>query len=97
MRMPIKTALLALALAGGSFTAGHSALADNVTVAVGPTGGIAFGYSDGYWDRDHHWHAWRNAQEAATWRDANRDHYYEWRHDRDASMGWHEEHWWEHH
>ncbi len=36
MRMPIKTALVALALAGGSFIASHPALADNVTVAVGP-------------------------------------------------------------
>jgi hypothetical protein len=97
MRMPIKTALLALALAGGSFIAGHSALADNVTVTVGPAGGIAFGYSDGYWDRAHAWHAWRNAEEAAAWRTENREHYFEWRHDRDASMGWREERWWDRH
>jgi hypothetical protein len=31
-------------------------------------GGIAFGYSDGYWDREHRWHGWRDAQEAAAWR-----------------------------
>ena len=66
-----------------------------MTVAVGPGGGIAFGYSDGYWDRAHNWHAWRNAQEAAAWRAENREHYYEWKHDRDASMGWHEERYWE--
>ncbi len=66
MRMPIKTALVALALAGGSFIASHPALADNVTVAVGPAGGVAFGYSDGYWDRGHQWHAWRNADEASA-------------------------------
>jgi hypothetical protein len=97
MKMPIKTALIAVVLAGGSVIGTQTALADNVTVAVGPAGGVAFGYSDGYWDRGRQWHAWHNAQEAAAWRAENRAHYYEWKHDRDASMGWREERWWETH
>jgi hypothetical protein len=97
VRTSIKVALVTLGLVGGAFAVGQPAMADNVTVAVGPGGGIAFGYSDGYWDRAHAWHAWRNAEEAAAWRRENAEHYYEWRHDRDASMGWREEHWWDRH
>ena len=73
------------------------ALAANVTVGVGP-GGIAFGYSDGYWDTGHRWHAWASAAEAAQWRAANRAHYYAWKHDRDPGAGWRDkDRWWEHH
>jgi hypothetical protein len=94
MRRPIKAALLTLALAGGAFAVTQPGHAQNVSVAVGPAGGIAFGYSDGYWDRGHAWHPWRNAEEAAAWRAENRAHYFEWRHDRDPGMGWREERWW---
>lgn len=75
-------------------TAALPALADHVVVAVNP-GGIAFGYTDGYWDRGHAWHAWRNRREAAAWRAENREHYFERRHDRDRDMGWREERYWE--
>ena len=97
MKTSIKVALVTMSLIGGAFAVGQPAMADNVTVAVGPAGGVAFGYSDGYWDRAHNWHAWRNAEEAAAWRRENAEHYYDWHHDRDASMGWREEHWWERH
>ena len=68
MKTSIKVALVTLGLLGGAFAVGQPAMADNVTVAVGPGGGIAFGYNDGYWDRAHNWHAWRNAEESAAWR-----------------------------
>ncbi|HUN50199.1 MAG TPA: hypothetical protein VMU42_03755 [Candidatus Sulfotelmatobacter sp.] len=97
MKSSIKAIFLVLALAGGSLGPISPAMADNVTVAVGG-GGIAFGYSDGYWDRDHHWHKWHNRAEAAKWRAANRDHYYAWKHDRDKGDGWRDsDRWWEHH
>ncbi len=96
MRKLITPALIALALAGGSFAANRPALADNVTVDIGG-GGIAFGYRDGYWDRNHAWHAWRNRQEAARWRAENREHYYARRHDREVGGGWREERWWDRH
>ena len=58
-------------------------------------GNAAFGYADGYWDRDHHWHAWHNRAEARYFRDHNRDHYAEMRHNRVRDQGWRDERWWE--
>ncbi len=97
MNRAIKIGLVTLALAGGSLAVGLPAKADNVTVAVDP-GGIAFGYSDGYWDRAHQWHDWRDAAEAAQFRAENHDHYYDWKHDRDPDQGWRaSDTWWDRH
>jgi hypothetical protein len=96
MRGTIKIALVALAFAGAPLMAAHPASAQ-VAVSVNG-GGIAFGYTDGYWDTAHAWHPWGSPAEAAAWRDAHHDHYYEYKHDRDHDQGWREsEHWWEHH
>ncbi|MBI3516887.1 MAG: hypothetical protein HY060_22885 [Proteobacteria bacterium] len=89
MSRRIKTLVLAVALLGGPLLAGAPALAAEVTVGVGP-GGIAFGYADGYWDRERNWHAWRDREEHDRWREANREHYHGWKHDRDHDHGWHE-------
>jgi len=52
-------------------------------------GDIAFGYSDGYWDNGHRWHAWRNADEARLYRTHSGSNYHAWHHDRDrGNMGW---------
>jgi hypothetical protein len=91
MGNPIKIALLAAALVAGPVVVSHSAKADHVTVSLG---NIAFGYSDGYWDRDHHWHKWHNRHEAETWRAANADHYYDRPHSHEQGGGWRDEHWW---
>jgi hypothetical protein len=72
---------------GGALMMAVPAIAADVTVGVGP-GGIAFGYADGYWDRGRNWHAWRNHEEAERWRAENREHYYDWKHDRDRDQGW---------
>ena len=81
MNTPLKAVCLTLALA-----AGPAALAGCV---VAPGGGeVAFGYNDGYWDRDHHWHAWADAQQAARFRDSNGSHFYNRRHDEDRNQGW---------
>jgi len=65
---------------------------------VHPGGGeIAFAYSDGYWDRDHHWHEWRGDREAADFRNAHHEHYYDRRHDAEPNGGWHDnDRYWEH-
>ena len=98
MNKVIKIGLLSFALAGTSLAAGLPAKADNVTVAVNPGGGIAFGYSDGYWDRGHQWHAWQDSNEASRWRAENRDHYYDYHHDRDPGAGWRaNDTWWDRH
>jgi hypothetical protein len=97
----INTAFIAFVLGGATLAAsGVPARADNVTVGVVP-GGIAFGYSDGYWDRERHWHDWRDHQEAERFRAADRAHYYERRHDadeHDRDHGWRDnDRYWEHH
>ena len=87
----------------GSLTLGHLAVspaaAQNVIVGVGvpgfnfsfDTGGVAYAYSDGYWDHEHHWHNWRNAREAREFRTRYADRYDSHRHDRIANAGWREE------
>ena len=94
MGISLKTVVLAVALLAGTAGAGV-AYADGVTVSV-DFGNVAFAYADGYWDRDHHWHAWRDAREAAEFRREHRDHYYAWHHDRDHDHGWHDaDRWWD--
>ena len=52
MGNPIKIAILTAAVMGGAAAVGLPAMAADVTVAAGAPG-IAFGYSDGYWDQNH--------------------------------------------
>jgi len=56
------------------------------------TGNVAFAYTDGYWDNDHHWHRWHNRHEAIEYKKRFADHYNGWKHDRDADKGWHDHH-----
>ncbi len=81
----IKTAIVAVALAG----APAMVFAQSVTFDVG---NVAIGYSDGYWDRGHTWHAWEKPEYRDTYRAAKGAEYHEWKHDRDKDMGWHERH-----
>lgn len=60
-------------------------------------GNIAYGYNDGYWDRNHTWHAWPNAQAQSDYRAHYASHYYDKRHDADKDAGWRGDNWWEHH
>ena len=98
MRHILKGALVALALAGTSLIASApAAAAVDFSITMG---NAAFGYSDGYWDRDHRWHRWRNRAETEYFRDHYSDHYYAVRHDRDRKdrdQGWRNERWWENH
>lgn len=93
-----KAAMVAFALGGGSVVAGAAgapAMAADVTVAVP---GIAFGYNDGYWDRERNFHEWRDRQEADRFRAENRDHYYERKHDEEKDHGWREsDRYWDRH
>ncbi len=60
-------------------------------------GNVAFAYQDGWWDRDHHWHAWRDRDEWRYYRRHYHGHYYAWNHDRDHDMGWRNPYWRNHH
>jgi hypothetical protein len=86
VRNTTKAILVAAAIVGGSLT-GAPAMADNVAVGVSP-GGIAFGYNDGYWDRDRNWHGWKNHEEAEHFRAENREHYFDRKHDDEKDKGW---------
>ena len=92
-KMLCKAAVIAFALGGASLPV----LAADVTVAVTPNANIAFGYSDGYWDRDHAWHQWRNRDEASAWRKEHDQYYYDRKHDAERDMGWRSDRWWERH
>lgn len=88
--------VLSLALAPAVQTT-RAFAADNVTVAVG-NGGVAFGYSDGYWDQSHKWHNWENKSAADRFRAENKDHYYDSKHDSAPAAGWRDnDRYWEHH
>ncbi len=96
MRPWIKGALLVVALAGAPAMVSAPAHAESVDFSV-RLGNAAFGYSDGYWDREHRWHRWRNAAEHRYYREHYAEHYYKVRHDNDRRHnGWREERWWDH-
>jgi hypothetical protein len=52
--------------------------------AVGVTfdfGNVALGYSDGYYDCDHHWHRWAHRGDSYRRRLDHGDNHHGWRHD----------------
>lgn len=89
MRKFGKATCLAAVLLGG--------VALSSCVVAPPRGDVAFGYSDGYWDHEHHWHAWQNRDDSARFRAANHDHYYDRPHTSDKDQGWHDnDQYWQH-
>lgn len=98
MKRTIEVALVALALVGAPLaTVAPAAARDEVKISVNPDT-IAYGYSDGYWDRHHHWHRWRNRQEAEWYRTHYKEHYDGRRHDQVEGKGWHSaDRWWDRH
>ena len=93
MRRVIQGGLIAFALLAVPVTSSAPAFAAvDFSVSLG---NVAFGYSDGYWDRDHVWHAWRNKDEARYFREHYAEHYVDARHDRTRDQGWRNERWWE--
>lgn len=74
--MNFKTATILTVL--GSLLAVSSA---HAAVTVGfDIGNVAIGYSDGYYDNDHHWHHWRHRADMEHFRTAHADTYHQWRH-----------------
>jgi len=101
MRMLLKGAVIALALAGTALATASPANAAGImigtsdhgrhhasTAVMFDFGNVAFAYNDGYWDNDHHWHRWRNSREHRDYRDQHRDHYRNGRHYRYRGHGW---------
>lgn len=84
----LKTTAFVLALSSATSLGIGAASATDVHVTFDP-GNVAFGYTDGYWTRNHEWHNWEKPEYRETYRKHPGSHYYEWRHDRDHDMGWH--------
>jgi len=96
VRHRIEAALVAFALLGAPVATVAPAAAQ-VQISINP-GSIAYGYSDGYWDRNHHWHPWANENDRNWYRSHYAGHYYDRRHDREPEQGWrNSDRWWEHH
>jgi len=101
MRMFLKSAAIALALAGTTIVVAGTAGAAGVIFSTtdrgrdhGSTGisisfgDVAYGYRDGYWDNNHSWHKWRNRREHRDYRDQHGDNYRNGYHHRYRGQGW---------
>jgi hypothetical protein len=84
MKTFLKAAAVAALLGTTAFGAAKAA---DINVTFNP-GDVAYGYTDGYWSRDHVWHKWDKPDYVEVYRKHPGAHYYEYRHDRDANMGW---------
>jgi hypothetical protein len=63
----------------------HAQPASLIAVDIG---GIAFGYTDGYWDNGHTWHRWNNKSDMRAYRDRSGSHYYSRSHNHYGNNGW---------
>ncbi|HEY6984136.1 hypothetical protein [Reyranella sp.] len=88
MNKSLKTAAFALAFSSATALGLATAGAADVHITFDP-GNVAYGYRDGYWTRSHEWHTWERPEYVEIYRKHPGARYYEWRHDRDADMGWH--------
>jgi hypothetical protein len=82
-------AIIVLGLTGAAVVTAPPASAAFLRISLN-LGDVAFGYQEGYWDRNHRWHNWRNEREAARYRASSGNHYNDWKHDRDPDKGWHQ-------
>jgi opacity protein-like surface antigen len=84
MKNILKAAAIAALL--GSAALGTAQAAD--TVVTFDPGIVAYGYSDGYWTTKKEWRTWDKPEYVEVYRKHPQARYYEYRHDRDADMGW---------
>ena len=84
MKTIVKAAAIAALMATTAFGAAKAA---DVNVTFDP-GNVAYGYSDGYWTTKHEWRTWEKPEYVEVYRKHPGARYYEYRHDRDADMGW---------
>lgn len=93
----LQAALIAAALAAGTLPLSTTAQAADVSVQFN-AGNVAFGFTDGYWDRARVWHPWPSRQARVNWQARNRAHYYARRHDQSPGWGWNDSNrYWERH
>ncbi|HKD49141.1 MAG TPA: hypothetical protein VKB67_15750 [Rhizomicrobium sp.] len=74
--MNLKTAAMLTALGSAlAVSSAHAAITARFDI-----GNVAIGYTDGYYDNDHHWHHWRHHADLEQFRASHGDMYHEWRH-----------------
>jgi len=101
MRMLLKGAAIALALAGTMLVAAGTSNAAGISFTTndrgrdhGSTGisisfgDVAYGYQDGYWDNGHRWHKWRNSRDQQNYRNQHGGNYRNGNHSRYSGQGW---------
>ena len=71
--------IVAAGLLGGVSLLGVSAASAQPSSFSFRIGNVALGYSDGYYDRSHRWHSWRNARERAWYQSNYRRYNANWR------------------
>lgn len=77
MRISLKVATMAIALAGTSLAGLGVANADgDFDIGV-----VAVGYADGYMGTDHQFHEWEHRADAEAYRAKKADQYRAWKHD----------------
>lgn len=84
MRTILKATAVAALFATTAFGAAQAA---DVAVTFDP-GVVAYGYTDGYWTTTREWRTWEKPEYVEVYRKHPGARYYEYRHDRDADMGW---------
>ena len=91
MQLTMKAALVGLTLSVMPLAAAQAET--HVSINLGD---VAFAYTDGYWDRDHHWHRWHHS-DWERYRHEHSEHAYNYRHDHDHDHGWREhDRYWDH-
>jgi len=83
----VKKTLIALTLAGVTTFGASAVFAADVAVTFDP-GVVAYGYTDGYWTRQHEWRTWEKPEHVDVYRKYPNAQYHEWVHTRDANQGW---------
>jgi hypothetical protein len=97
LKRGLQAALIAATLSAGALAPMVAARAADVSVQF-DAGNVAFGFTDGYWDRAHAWHPWPSPAVRTDWRAHNKGHYYAHGHTHYKSAGWRDsDHYWEHH
>jgi len=97
MRVLLKGAAIALALAGMTLATVGISNAAGFTITTsnhGNTGisfsfgDVAYGYQDGYWDNSHRWHKWRNSRDQQDYRNHSGNNYRSGNHTHYHGQGW---------
>jgi hypothetical protein len=78
--------IVVLGLAGATFAVTNTASAAGVGISFN-FGNVAIGYQDGYYDRGHQWHQWRNQNDARSYRGRSGNQYHDYKHTRDEGKG----------